>query len=79
MPQFTAVTVAADASAGGVFLGGPASSLTFSDGATLATGTLEAASATLEGDGTVSVAGAFHKAASPARTRCSSSTASISC
>ena len=57
--------MAADASAGAVFLGGPASTLTFSGGATLATGTLDAASATLQGDGTVTVAGAFHKGGIP--------------
>jgi len=59
------VTVTEDTSAGGVFLGGPASTLTFSNGATLATGTLDAASATLQGDGTVTVAGAFHKGGIP--------------
>ena len=52
-------------SAGGVFLGGPASILTFSNGATLATGTLDAASATLQGDGAVTVAGTFHKGGVP--------------
>jgi hypothetical protein len=61
VPQFTEVSVAANASAGGVHLGGPASTLTFSGGATLAAGTLDAASATLKGNGTVTVAGAFHK------------------
>ncbi|HMJ97009.1 MAG TPA: hypothetical protein VK486_14225, partial [Thermoleophilaceae bacterium] len=61
VPEFKDVTVAADASAGAVHLGGPASTLTFSGGATLAAGTLEAESATLQGNGTVTVAGAFHK------------------
>ena len=65
VPEFTEVSVAADAAAGGVHLGGPASILTFSGGATLATGTLDAASATLKGDGTVTVAGAFHKGGIP--------------
>src|SRR5687768_15148335 len=65
VPAFTEVSVAADASAGGLFLGGPASALTFSNEATLAAGTLTAASATLRGEGTVAVAGAFHKAGIP--------------
>jgi hypothetical protein len=51
VPEFTEVSVAADAAAGAVFLGGPASTLTFAGAATLATGTLEVASATLQGDG----------------------------
>ena len=51
VPAFTEVSVAADASAGGLFLGGPASALTFSNEATLAAGTLTAASATLRGAG----------------------------
>ena len=65
VPEFTEVSVAADAAPGAVHLGGPASILTFSGGATLATGTLDAASATLQGDGTVTVAGAFHKGGIP--------------
>ena len=65
VPEFTEVSVAADAAPGAVHLGGPASILTFSGGATLATGTLDAASATLQGDGTVTVAGAFHKGGVP--------------
>jgi hypothetical protein len=65
VPQFTEVSVAADANVGGVHLGGPASTLTFSGGATLATGTLYAGSATLQGNGTVVVAGAFHKGGVP--------------
>jgi hypothetical protein len=65
VPEFTDVSVAADASAGAVHLGGPASTLTFSGGATLAAGTLYAGSATLKGNGTVTVAGAFHKGGLP--------------
>ena len=61
VPPFTAVSVAADASAGAVHLGGPASSLTFSNGATLAAGTLDVGGGTLQGNGTLTVAGAFHK------------------
>ena len=79
VPPFTEVSVAADASAGGLFLGGPASALTFSNEATLAAGTLTAASATLRGEGTVAVAGGSTRRASPIRARCSSSTPSISC
>ncbi len=65
VPQFKEVAVADDAVAGSVLLGGPASTLAFSNGATLAAGALTAASATLRGDGTVKVAGAFHKAGIP--------------
>ena len=57
--------MSANASADGVFLGGPASTLTFSGEATLAAGSMFAGSATLQGNGTVTVAGTFHKGGIP--------------
>jgi hypothetical protein len=65
--------VAADASAGSISLGGPASILTFSNGATLATGHARRRERDLQGDGTVTVAGAFHKGG-PSRSTSTAST-----
>lgn len=65
VPQFTDVSVAADASADAVHLGGPASSLTFSNGANLAAGSLYVGSSTLQGNGSITVSGAFHKGGIP--------------
>ncbi len=62
VPSFKNVTVGSDAVAGGVVLtGGFGNAITFSNEATLATGTLDVSEGTVQGFGTLTVSGAFTK------------------